>query len=288
MITINYNWKTYKITRYDWIITQLEEWIMSGGLEEVKENKEMPDIVQREQEAKEWMKQVWDSIRKARDTSILEKLREELERRFREHNWYLCYSTSIYKELLHLLTSLETKKCRHVSDWVVYASFPPKYKCSKCGIYSTEFMPIETKEEPAEFSDAVKFEIERWCMPCTWNLPPEEAKKTVKEWTDRIDGKVLPQFTPWQEIEVSNDGEKWDRWYFVELLDGRYWVKDNGFSWGKFARPIKIEPELSSVPDFVAYPNKNPWEIYLQDRYAEQIEALTTFCQALSRQKPTK
>ena len=77
-------------------------------------------------------------------------------------------------------------------------------------------------------------------------------------------------------------------------------------SWYRFARPIedkidhdqvkenirvmdeqdgvKIEPELPEVPNF-----NTTSELIIDDfSVLKQIEALTTFCQSLARQKPTK
>lgn len=142
MLTIN--WIPYKLSGVNindiHVENTIKDWIKQGYMEEVKENKEpMYDA---------W---IWACINSKWDVvdynpSILEKLSVELEERIKEIQE--CYDWELRRgyiwgleDAINLLTSLETK------------------------------------EEPAEFSDAVKFEIERWCMPCTWNLPPEEAKK---------------------------------------------------------------------------------------------------------------
>ena len=47
---------------------------------------------------------------------------------------------------------------------------------------------------------------------------------------------------------------------------------------------VKIEPELPEVPNF-----NTTSELIIDDfSVLKQIEALTTFCQSLARQKPTK
>lgn len=143
MITITTkSWKKYKPKLTSFLVSQtISQWIKLGILEEVKENKD----------------------------SILEKLREELDMQMkwyqmevdlkkntvesREYQWLQLGKKYGLEFAINLLTSLETKKCDHVSDWVVYTSNPPQYKCSKCGVYSTEFMPIETKEEPQPQED---------------------------------------------------------------------------------------------------------------------------------------
>ena len=114
---------------------------------------------------------------------------------------------------------------------------------------------------------------------------------TANSWQAKIKG-VQPQFTPWQEIEVSNDEIEWYPYKYKWLSNDKLYpisVYNGGLY--KFARPIdKIEPELPSVPDYkanriatdgrhvLAYPNK----------LEVQVELLTTFCQSLSRQKTTK
>lgn len=112
-------------------------------------------------------------------------------------------------------------------------------------------------------------------------------------------------FTPWQEIEVSNDGERWYKkefthtgrgialadktiYFYTTWLDPEYNDGRKLWEWWKFARPIedKIEPEL---PEF-SY-DRCDEENNLVEQVHEigvQVEALTTFCQALARQKTTK
>ena len=187
----------------EWIYDKL---IYDFLVEEVKENKEL-------------------------ETSILEKLRSELERRLKkeeiENEWIHTQRHQAYCELLNFLISLET-----------------------------------------------------------------------------------PQFTPWQEIECSHTWKEWD--WFKEKFTKMVWVNKDLYgveweeSWYRFARPIedkidhdqvkenirvmdeqdgvKIEPELPEVPNF-----NTTSELIIDDfSVLKQIEALTTFCQSLARQKPTK
>lgn len=118
---------------------------------------------------------------------------------------------------------------------------------------------LETKEEP-KIS----------CIHQTW-----------QGWACTI---CQPQFTPWQMIEVSNDGEKWKVRTFDKILDNsQHNVGTKEWYAYLFARPIKIEPE---VPEFKSSGN-TPWNLELTSM-SRQIEALTTFCQALARQKTNK
>lgn len=106
-------------------------------------------------------------------------------------------------------------------------------------------------------------------------------------------------------IEVSNDGERWYKkefthtgrgialadktiYFYTTWLDPEYNDGRKLWEWWKFARPIedKIEPEL---PEF-SY-DRCDEENNLVEQVHEigvQVEALTTFCQALARQKTTK
>lgn len=59
--------------------------------------------------------------------------------------------------------------------------------------------------------------------------------------------------TPWELIEVSNDGEKWEKKYFERINEK--WLYRTEFEWlwaqnttFKFARPIQW---IEKVPDFV-------------------------------------
>lgn len=117
--------------------------------------------------------------------SILEKLREELDKMKTEN----------------------TDTSDEYTQWVL----------NTCGYLLDLLSSLETKEEPEEFSDAVKFEIERWCMPCTWNLPPEEATKRIKDWEKEVNSK--PQFTPWQEDKIEPELPDFDFWKIRNSAD---------------------------------------------------------------------
>lgn len=92
---------------------------------------------------------------------------------------------------------------------------------------------------------------------------------------------------------MSNDGEKWEKREFVEHANDdemeyfmcKDYPEDKPYLfWWKFARPIdKIEPELPNVPDY-----KTMFDHSIANPIDVQVEHLTTFCQALARQKSTK
>ena len=176
MITIN--WKTYKQLHNKYSI----DWLVKHGyLEEVKENKD----------------------------SILEKLREELDRLVE----LFVLPQSSRAAILDFLTSLET---------------PPE-----------EF---DTKQERISYRDL-----------CS-NTETKEEPTHKWEHQNDVCSKVTPQFTPWQEIEVSNDGENWERKYFQRITDSDltdwciYQVWDTTITYvpefWKFARPIEDKIEL--------------------------------------------
>lgn len=120
-------WELNSINMLNFLI----DYISLGYLEEVKENKEMPDIVQREEETKGWMKQVWDSIRKAQEPPILEKLRE-LQRihNNRPHDRMFTYEF-VERIFTDLLTSLETSPISKMetteTEEVIVPEFTPWY-----------------------------------------------------------------------------------------------------------------------------------------------------------------
>ena len=310
MITIN--WKTYKQLHNKYSI----DWLVKHGyLEEVKENKEMnrtekhsffqkkihewllqeagleekplsqkrAEAIERgkEQELlkkvqseykifKESEKKMLEEDEKQRELffgepSILEKLREEMERKVQQTIEQIektqqirdCERLNTLREILDLLTSLETKEESVVN-----------------------YCDSRTDEERARDAELYRTAV----TTCTSNV-----------WTP----------TPWQEIEVSNDGERWYKkefthtgrgialadktiYFYTTWLDPEYNDGRKLWEWWKFARPIedKIEPEL---PEF-SY-DRCDEENNLVEQVHEigvQVEALTTFCQALARQKTTK
>lgn len=61
------------------------------------------------------------------------------------------YRDNLPIEAVHKLQDLlelqPQEECNHVSDWMVYTSNPPKYKCKKCWYMTTEYMSQKEKTE---------------------------------------------------------------------------------------------------------------------------------------------
>lgn len=113
MITITTQGKTYQIVDLKGRIkSTIEEWVSAWYLEEVKENKEPQfyvwdiDISTGKPFKSGSTTQTFSTIK---DQTILEKLREELERRI-IHWSSVPVKQNCYKDILELLTSLETKE----------------------------------------------------------------------------------------------------------------------------------------------------------------------------------
>ena len=197
MITITYEGKTYQPKWQFYHVESILDWIAWGDLEEVKEKTEEKRFIS----DYEYYKKDWEILK---DTSILEKIREELKRRITKYEMddMPAYEEEA-QEILAFLTSLETK------------------------------------EEPAVFKTG-------------------------------------------DMIEVSNDGKKWKEATFMNMS----WPERDSFcctlgftipSYYNFARALTSSNELPELPYFKAYPNGIPDGITLRDRYAEQLEALTTY-----------
>jgi len=143
---------------------------------------------------------------------------------------------------------------------------------------------IKSASRERETSDTYSI---KWYLECLNDvkniLTSLEEKPMGEEWTP----------TPWEMIEVSNDGYDCD-WmnakflykdsagYYCEYEN--YWEKEQDYF--DNARPIKESPELE-IPDFDydemynkgGHPNTQCFVIW------KQLEALTKFCQSLSRKK---
>lgn len=189
MLTINYKGKTYKPTDAWHFSVQaiVNDLIEKDCLEEVKENKETIDMDKQNE---------WIPFEIRHQDSILEKLMEAL----------IKQQENVIGELSQDIDEMSRRCWEWVSSGIEFA-------IQKLLLLTS----LETKEEPEEFSDAVKFEIERWCMPCTWNLPPEEATKRIKDWEKEVNSK--PQFTPWQEDKIEPELPDFDFWKIRNSAD---------------------------------------------------------------------
>lgn len=220
MITITTQGKTYQIVDLKGRIkSTIEEWIRSWFLEEVKENKD----------------------------SILEKLRNGLEKRKQkmiEENWW----PSCIEQVVWTLAVLDS---------------------------------LETKEEPVPPTD-------KWREQYIADHPDELSQLQTFASPDKFKAmREQPQFTPWQMIEVSNDGEKWEQEPRKFVKNNPTWWYEVEYKWltsmtdyFEYARPLQPQEdiELPWVPDWKAFTNDG--RTYDSKDY--QIEQLTKFCQAIA------
>lgn len=69
---------------------------------------------------------------------------------FTFENWVVVdtyHSPDQLVKLWYMELQPQEEKCNHVSDWMVYTSNPPQYKCKKCSYMTTEYMAQEEKPE---------------------------------------------------------------------------------------------------------------------------------------------
>lgn len=238
-------------------------WRDTGILEEVKENKQSLTLPEMEYKWEREYYRNWIKLDINADNSnisILEKLREFLTKRYTEIKWTAMKSIEygqwkgIAEALreLNLLTSLENSS-----------------KISN----SSQFTPWQ--EEVAQWPHE----------PCTWNMGNEEATEAIRK-SDEYNEKHFPWYkdlkeknqkesdalfwkpTPWQEIEVSDD---WDKWYtsvFKKKEFDGFWCK-NDWVW-LFARPIEDKIELLPPHEF-SYDSQTEFEMIVMRR----LEILT-------------
>lgn len=234
MITINYNGKKYEPVIYEnnTIGKELQSMINNGYLEEVKENKE--DVLSVKQEnPHDKIKIVtprWETIHinydfMPSDTSILEKLREELNRRIKD---YKELEESVESDrlagdffikrrevegILYYLTSLETKE-----EPVVYTSTAIS-DIWKCGGVITDWIPTPWQEEPEELfrtckCDGCKDDVV-WLEPNMDEGIPNNMTTTTREsfkelyystltvsWEDQLES-----IWAWHENEIKEAEE---------------------------------------------------------------------------------
>lgn len=94
-------------------------------------------------------------------------------------------------------------------------------------------------------------------------------------------GSIDHEFTPWQMIEVSQDGEKWEEEEFIGFtVEKKFFCKNKHWrcSFWSCARPIET-PSLPDLPNFSTEPPN--WLMESDPTLYEQVAILTTFCQAI-------
>ncbi len=181
----------------------MQEW---GYLEELKENKKIPSVSSHFND-ENYMPRIDVEMP---NTSILEKLRYRLEYEYNNAHTKLVHSKTV--------ESLEYSRGQEDAFSKILTSLetPPE-----------EF---DTKQERISYRDL-----------CS-NTETKEEPTHKWEHQNDVCSKVTPQFTPWQEIEVSDD---WDKWYTSVFekkeFDGFRCKHD--WLW-LFARPIEDKIEL--------------------------------------------
>lgn len=207
--------------------------------------------------------------------SIFEKLREELYKMKSENvdrSEYTQWVLNACDYLLDLLTSLEQSY-----NWTQWGNSFSFY--------------WETKEEPTE-----KDPWEEASALCTHIVKTSDPLHCLKCW-EVLSEKAETQFTPWQEESLikntiynncSGCTTEEERKEWATIYDCSGETKD---------LPIedKIEPELPAFDYEKLEENIRDVEFekidelrHMIGHIGKQIEALTTFCQSLARQKPNK
>ena len=140
------------------------------------------------------------------------------------------HSTEYYSALSILEKLREELKKRIVFLDTVSTIWMENIRIKECEVFLDLLTSLETKEEP--------------------NLEEEFAKDFPNTWCQE-----QPQFTPWQEIEVSNDGEKWEKRTFQNMIKEKFqcWQTEEEHNkttmflklW-QFARPL----EQVTIPEF--------------------------------------
>lgn len=274
MLTLTHNWKEYKwadeATEIEWawltndtIKNMIRVWLLIE-LKEKPLSQKRAEAIERGKEVKveitedeHWQYDNWVPIRPKianksslkveysldwekktmvlNESSILEKLREELERRKNTMKVDNDEVESIYEELLEFLTSLEKEEPTEKDPWEEASQL-----CNH----------IVKKSDPIH------------CLKC-WEVLSENA---------------IPQFTPWQMIEVSNDREKWldEPRKFIAFRDWEYHVSleknnMNFYEIRKYARPQPQE-DIELLPKWTVINNQTGMT---QNTPYEQIELLT-------------
>jgi len=258
----------------EWIYDKL---IYDFLVEEVKENKELDKALAERLEYPYEMTY-------AKDTSILEKLKDWVDKELKLEG----YEHKQILDKIDLLTSLETKeepvppsdkwREQYIADWGVCPicwdheiassfdrdAYNPWYDYSCSNGHSWSDKDGEVQPQFTPWQEVVQWPHE----PCTWNMSNEESEEAIRK-SDEYNEKHFPGY---KEFKENNQKE------YNTLLTPTPWQED------------KIEPELPdfewSSTDYSMFTFEQMWA-YI-DEQAWQIEALTKFCQALSRQKPTK
>lgn len=139
---------------------------------------------------------------------------------------------------------------------------------------------LETKEEPVPPTD-------KWREQYIADHPDELSQLQTFASPDKFKAmREQPQFTPWQMIEVSNDGEKWEQEPRKFVKNNPTWWYEVEYKWltsmtdyFEYARPLQPQEDIElqklvEIWDF-DYMKITDWENYKFATLAKQVEALT-------------
>lgn len=171
---------------------------------------------------------------------FLEEVKEN-----KEHPMIKCVRADLLREELDKMKTENTDTSDEYTQWVL----------NTCGYLLDLLSSLETKEEPVPPTD-------KWREQYIADHPEE----------------LQLQFTPWQMIEVSNDGEKWEKNprkfvcfggsdHFISYITAD-WKREQHW---KYARPLPQE-DIELLPEFKSIINA-PDE-YTQSLWY-QVELLT-------------
>ena len=210
----------------------------------------------------------WAGIKenKEPDTSILEKLREKLERKVQQTIEQIektqqirdCERLNVLREIQYLLTSLEQPQTKVDTEAKVWQELNKKQDAEFNA--QPQFTPWQTNYCDSRTDDERARDEELYRTAT--------VTSTSNVWTP----------TPWQEIEVSNDGEKWYKYRFSMMswtAPTIYIVNVDTENWQyacsyRFARPIEDKIELLPPHEF-SYDSQTEFEMIVMQR----LELLT-------------
>lgn len=213
----------------------IEEWFKLGYLEEVKENKETLTLPEIENNKREY-------LLPPREQAICYKFpsnstwRTDIEIPLWAGNYYINWE--LYNWMWDsILEKLRTDLEERIKE---YKSKLSTNKVTK-QTAQDKILLIRINE-----LEVVLIVIDSLGTPICSEIP--------NNWTQIIDNKrwysVIEeetQFTPWQEIEVSNDNTSWTPWkYTGKILCNQFCIEWHD-TWFNYARPI---PEEVTIPEF--------------------------------------
>ena len=235
-----------------------------------------------------------EAIERGKEVAILEKLREDLEERIKEYKGKLSTKKITKQTTQDKILLIRINELEVVLIVLTSLSSEEQPEDPKGKIYR-EWVEKEKKHFFEQYKDLLPEEQPQFTP---WQEEPETVSDKNMIRINKYD------FTPWQEIEVSNDSKKWQKrefsyfWKWLALASPEEYQTRREYveygltivsqeSW-RYARPLPLQDKIE-LPEF-SY-DRCDEENNLVEQVHEigvQVEALTTFSQALARQKTTK